>query len=71
MSSKFIKLAKQLELTTCIGDLVEIAAPTGSLAAAFNGVQGELREFCAGGWIVARLAEIGDRRFRADEMVVI
>lgn len=71
MHSKFEKLAKQLELTSRIGDLVKITAPVGSLAAAFNGMQGELREFCAGGWIVARLSEIGDRRFRADEIVVL
>lgn len=71
MRDTFEGMARRLALTSREGDLVQIAAPVGTLAAEFNGHQGELREYGPGGWIVARLEGHGDRRFRADEILIL
>lgn len=71
MYEKFENLAKQLQLTSRVGDLVKVTAPAGSFATAFNGLTGELCEFCAGGWVVVSLDGVNNRRFRADELLVL
>lgn len=71
MTLNHVDQARQLEVTSRIGDLVRVRAPQGSMAERYNGHDGELVGFNPGGWVVVKLIGLGDRRFRADELQVL
>lgn len=67
----FVQSAQQFAKVTRVGDPVLVKAPTGSMAQPYNAGPGQVVGFGQGGWIEVQLEGVGNRRFRADELLVL
>ena len=67
----FEVMARQMSYVSRPGDRVLVKAPETSMAAEFNGYEGEILEYRPGGWVLVRLDGHSDARFRADELLVL
>ena len=71
ISTDFELLEEQMSYVTRPGDLVRVNAPEASMAAEYNGRDGEVLRYQSGGWVVVRVQGKGDARFRADELLAL
>jgi hypothetical protein len=67
----FEALAQAMSFASRPGDLVRVNAPPTSMAAPYNGHDGEIQRYAPGGWVIVRVEGMGDARFRADELLAL